>query len=51
MKLFGIARTLIFPIPSLDFLVLAFLYFTLQYTSALGFVEASDLQYLGRVEP
>ena len=46
-----ITRTLIFPISTLNLFVLAFLHFTFKYASPLGFVETSDFQDLGRVEP
>jgi hypothetical protein len=43
--------TLILSISTLNFLVFALLDLSFQHSGALGFVKASDFEYLRRVEP
>lgn len=50
-KILEKVRTLVFPITSLDLLVLALLHLALEDASTLGFVEACDFEDLGRVQP
>ena len=48
---FDVVHTLVFSITSLYLLVFTFLNLSFEYARALGLVEASHLQDLGRVEP
>lgn len=43
--------TLVLAVSSLDLLVFTLLDLSFEYSSALRFIEASDFEYLRRVEP